>query len=470
MPAATHLTASTLSSAHPGVPFDGTRIHTMPYGDPEPNDFQRARHRHRLAGPDSQRLPAVLIRYWPARHKGPRRAVDSRIPCGLAAAGRRNPHTPRLGDLVIMNPPFTNSTGQEAASIGVPAPSFAGFSTTHDEQRAMSRSLQRIRRHLRNPAGHGNAGLASNFTDLAHAKLKPGGVLALVMPLTAVSGGAWRPTRHLLATNYRDLTVVTIAATGTTERSFSSDTDIGEALIVGVKREEPLEIDESTADVLYVNLRRRPQSLAEASEIAHAVSGSKEEPVDLFRIGDDEAGCLIRATLAASGCASVSEPGVAELMLGLERGFLRLPRLGDPQTLPIAELAKLGDRGLVHRDINGPELSGQGPRGPFDVIPHRGSTAAYPVLWSHNAKRERRLLVDPDTEGRVRPNCDAKAVRVWETATRLHFTATFASTRRAWPPVSLPSAQSEVMPGQTFALGNWRVRRQRPSGRIQLWG
>ena len=289
----------------------------------------------------------------------------------------------------------------------------------------MSRSLQRIRRHLRNPAGHGNAGLASNFTDLAHAKLKPGGVLALVMPLTAVSGGAWRPTRHLLATNYRDLTVVTIAATGTTERSFSSDTDIGEALIVGVKREEPLEIDESTADVLYVNLRRRPQSLAEASEIAHAVSGSKEEPVDLFRIGDDEAGCLIRATLAASGCASVSEPGVAELMLGLERGFLRVPRLGDPQTLPIAELAKLGDRGLVHRDINGPELSGQGPRGPFDVIPHRGSTAAYPVLWSHNAKRERRLLVDPDTEGRVRPNCDAKAVRVWETATRLHFNRDF---------------------------------------------
>ena len=35
MPAATHLTASMLSSAHPAVAFSRTRIHTMPYGDGE---------------------------------------------------------------------------------------------------------------------------------------------------------------------------------------------------------------------------------------------------------------------------------------------------------------------------------------------------------------------------------------------------------------------------------------------------
>ena len=35
--------------------------------------------------------------------------------------------------------------------------------------------------------GHGNAGLASNFMDIAHAKLKPGGILALVLP--SPSGG-----------------------------------------------------------------------------------------------------------------------------------------------------------------------------------------------------------------------------------------------------------------------------------------
>ena len=35
MPAATHLTASMLSGAHPAVTFGRTRIHTMPYGRQE---------------------------------------------------------------------------------------------------------------------------------------------------------------------------------------------------------------------------------------------------------------------------------------------------------------------------------------------------------------------------------------------------------------------------------------------------
>ena len=35
----------------------------------------------------------------------------------------------------------------------------------------------------------GNAGLASNFMDLAHNKLRDGGVLALVIPFAFVHGG-----------------------------------------------------------------------------------------------------------------------------------------------------------------------------------------------------------------------------------------------------------------------------------------
>ena len=35
---------------------------------------------------------------------------------------------------------------------------------------------------------HGNAGIASAFAALAHRKLKRGGVLALVLPLSAAAG------------------------------------------------------------------------------------------------------------------------------------------------------------------------------------------------------------------------------------------------------------------------------------------
>ena len=488
MPAATHLTASTLSSAHPGVPFDGTRIHTMPYGDPElddPSGRATAIGSLDLILSDSQ--PSL---FGTGQHviRGRGEPLTAESPAGWLRQGGeiRIPHD--SADLMIMNPPFTRPNAQEASAIGVPVPSFAGFNTSADEQRAMSAALRRIRGRLNPPAGHGNAGLASNFIDLAHAKAKPGGALALVLPIAVVSGESWRPARRLLATNYRDLTVVTIAAIGDTSRSFSSDTGIGEALVVAVKRDQPVEADESTADVLYVNLRRRPQSLVEASEIARTVHRSRDEHASLIYVGDDEIGCSIRATLANSGCAAVSEPGVAEAALALARRTLHLPRMSEAIPIPVTTFAEIGTRGLHHRDINGPEMSRQGPRGPFDVVPRRSPASAYPILWSHDARRERRLLVDPDSEGRVRPDSEAKAVRVWGTATRLHlnrdfrlnsqslaacFTQEPAIGGHAWPNFRLKNPACEqamtLWANTTLGLiGYWWMGGRQQQGRARL--
>ena len=59
---------------------------------------------------------------------------------------------------------------------------------------------------------HGNAGIASAFAALAHKKLKPGGVLALVLPISAVAGLSWQGFRKMIGCYYTDLTVLTIAA------------------------------------------------------------------------------------------------------------------------------------------------------------------------------------------------------------------------------------------------------------------
>ena len=88
---------------------------------------------------------------------------------------------------MIMNPPFTRSTNHEKAEV--PVPSFAGLGKTKEEQQAMSKRLKEVLKRLNKPVGNGNAGLASNFIDLAHVKVKPGGVLALVLPAVCVSGG-----------------------------------------------------------------------------------------------------------------------------------------------------------------------------------------------------------------------------------------------------------------------------------------
>lgn len=79
---------------------------------------------------------------------------------------------------------------------------------------------------------------------------------------------------------------------------------------------------------------------------------------------------------------------------------------------------------MLDRDISGKHPGGA-PRGPFDVVVARDQPL-YPVLWSHDAERERRMVVAPEREGLVREGRKAQAMEVWEnTASQLHFNRDF---------------------------------------------
>ena len=413
MPAATHLTASMLSSAHPGTTFGHTRVHTLPYG----KQSQEKRQAMALGALD-------LIEYDTAPSlfgTGIRVAQGTGADVEAEGVGSDLALPHKTADLAIMNPPFTRPTNHE--NTEVPVPSFAGLNKTKDEQQAMAKRLAEIRQRLTDPVGHGNAGLASNFVDLAHVKLRPGGILALVLPAACVSGGSWGDFRRLLEREYEDVAVLTVAAHGNTDRAFSADTGMAEALVVATKRHE--ENNEESEETLFVNFYHRPDSIAEAFEMARAV---RRLPAQVRQgrlcIGDSETvGTYIRAPLSQGGCASLRETTLADTALGLAKGTLRLPR-GYAAPLATTRLGDLGEKGLLHRDISGKNSNGA-PRGPFDIIPIQG-VPQYPVLWGHDAERERRFLVPPDSEGEVRPGCDDHAVRVWKaTASQLHFTLDF---------------------------------------------
>ena len=409
MPAATHLTAAILSSAHPSVTFGRTCVYTMPYGT-------------------RSELKSVAI--------GSLNLIDRVHTSTLFGTGRRvatgigevedkmdlfvMEH--ESADLVIMNPPFTRPTNHEtAAAAEVPVPSFAGFSTEKDEQKAMAGALRDIHRKNKGLVGHGNAGLASNFVDLAHVKTKPGGTMALVLPVVVVSGASWTKARKLLEAEYTEITVITIATVGSTERAFSADTGMAEALLIATRRSSNRLSD---LDTLWVNLSRRPSSAAEAVEIARAIADASGDDSGWLQVGEDRVGCFIRAPLVESGCAQTVEPDVAATAMALGGSTLCLPRI-DPVELPMTKLENLGFPGLVHRDINGRNSDGT-PRGPFDIHPlYPGQAASYPVLWSHDHSRERHVIVEPDSQGRVRTGYQKKALAVWETATRLHFNLDF---------------------------------------------
>ncbi|MYK53743.1 MAG: hypothetical protein F4032_18435 [Gemmatimonadetes bacterium] len=370
----------------------------------------------------------------------------------------------------------------------MPVPSFAGLGTSEDEQRQMSNRLKKICAGLKKRgylAGHGNAGLASNFIDLAHVKTRPGGVLALVLPAAFVSGSSWENSRRLLKSEYKDLTVLTIAAHGQTDRAFSADTGMAEALVVANKCRGG---QQGSGETLFVNLYHRPRSLAEAFEVARAVSRlSPQARQGRIYIGDRETiGTYIWAPLNEGGCASLRETTLASTAIGLATGTLQLPQ-GYSTTLPTTQLGVLGKEGLYHLDIIGGISKGV-PRGPFKKIAIQG-VPQYPMLWSHNAKQERGLVVPPDSEGEVRPGCDSRAIEVWNTtASRLHFnldfqinsqsltaclTPTEAIGGTAWPNF-IPSQDKWTLPlvlWANTALGHlafWWIGTRQQQGRARL--
>ena len=410
MPAATHLTASVLSSVHPTVTFANTSIITLPYGQ-QPDDTGRP---IALGALDliTEETTMPLFGTGQQRLRGSASGNDRCI--DILHGGF---------DLVIMNPPFTRPTNHKVANV--PVPSFAGFATEEDEQRAMSRKLKRIRRP--GMAGDGNAGLASNFMDIAHAKLKnDDGVLALVLPASFLQGGSWAGARRMLEEHYRDIAIISIAATGETDCAFSADTGMAEVLIVANRKDnDEQQVDR---DVLFVNLLHRPRSILEAVATAWTVRRLPfaRERVGPVSVGTGERlGCYIRGTLAEMGSAGLRSLETAEAAAGLARGELRLPRCSEPLPIPACRLDDLGRRGLLHRDINGTKADVA--RGPFRIIPLRpDNIPTYPALWSHEAERETQMVVCPDSVAEVRPGSRQHAVAVWRnTSSRLHFTLDF---------------------------------------------
>ena len=479
MPAATHLTASMLSSAHPGTTFGRTRVHTLPYGQ----QSQEKRHTMALGALDLIEDDAAPSLF------GTGATVAHGTGADVETEGSQDMILPReTADLVIMNPPFTRPTGQESSKVGIPVPSFAGLGKSEDEQRQMSSRLKGICAKLKKSgylAGHGNAGLASNFIDLAHAKAKSGGVLALVLPAACVSGSSWEDARRLLESEYEDLAVLTIAAHGQTDLAFSADTGMAEALVVATKCRAGRKGDGKT---LFVNLYHRPRSLSEAFEMARAVGLlSPQAQYGRICVGDRETiGTYIRAPLNQGGCASIRETTLAAAAIGLAAETLQLPQ-GYSTSLPTTQLRDLGKEGLYHIDISGNHSDGT-PRGPFEIIPIQG-VPQYPALWGHDAERERGIVVPPDSEGVVRPGCDDRAVSAWKrTASRLHFNRDFrinsqsltacltpakAIGGRAWPNF-IPEQDEWTLPLVLWAnttlglLSFWWVGTRQQQGRASL--
>ena len=387
MPSAIHITGSTLAGLRPEVEFHDSNLTTMPYG---------------------------------------RQSEDSVAIGSLELLDPNSEHSDDIPDegfdLVIMNPPFTRA-GSDWEGSGRQedyVKQFRGLSTDLEAQKAMSK---RLRRYSRGSCYHGYAGIASAFAALADKKLRPGGVLAVVLPLSSAAGISWRHFRHMLASHCMDLTVVSIAGSDNDDLSFSADTGMAECLVIAKK----LKADENPSErIHFVSLAQRPQGFADSNAIARTIIGS-----DYIRgiedgpyggtpliVGDELLGEMLTAPSYTDGDdwaeVRLTDYSLAQTAYGLVHSRLWLPSSSTNLELKVVPLNRVGKRGYYHMNIAGNVRSGPFTKGP------PSPTATYPCLWNHDAQQETRLVCAADSQLRVRQGMESKAEEVWATASRSH--------------------------------------------------
>jgi len=461
LPAAAHLTASMLAGSHPTIKYEQSSVLTVAYGKQPDGDIALGS----LNLLDAQGRLDIISNTATAK------ALEG---TGTAEKNtwRSLPHA--SFDMVIMNPPFTRATNHEGQHANVPNPMFAAFSSSKEEQTLMGKAAERL---TKGTSAHGNAGEASMFLALAESKLKPGGTLALVMPLTLLSGSSWEKSRALLYKEYSNLIVVTIASTGSKDMSFSADTGMGECLISGRRAKS----DGKRA--IFVILNKSPAypivGATAAEQVHKLIAGNnirclEDGPIggNPLKFGNDIIAQVLDAPLPESGTwnliriADLSLAQTAYQLIGKNRVWLPTMQEQDAIALSLTKIGNIGKIGTLHRDVNGKNTNGS-IRGPFELSRLQpNSVPTYPTLWAHDADRERTMTFEADHDGlpyRVtspdeQANINRKVERVWGTASHCHvnldfrfnsqstamqFTSRKTIGGRAWLSIQLPTSAHE---------------------------
>ena len=422
---AVHLTAAMLAGSHPDTPFEGECLLTMPYGK---HDYGVCLGSLDLLSEQS----SFEILQEAAHTAGGRGAEEVRDL--LSRVGHRH------FDLVIMNPPFTRHGAREGDRTLVHNPAFAAFEANEENQDLLAAHLAKL---AAGSCAHGHAGMASYFVELAHRKLAPSGTLALVLPLSSMSGSSWDGVRSLLSSEYSSLSVVTIAESGSHTRAFSADTGMAECLVVARKSRPRAGRGRRG---IFVVLTGQPKTALEGDLIADVISSAvaagnvrrlEDGPFGGTRIsiGLTHAGQMIDSPLPSEGAwqiVGISDLSLAQSAHQLSHGRLWIEGMppADVVDIPIATIADVASRVGPHDlDITGALKKGDGlPQGPFEKIDGVPRGAAYPCLWNHDSTRERHLIVPPDSHcrirqvaGRVPERLQERANARWATASRAHY-------------------------------------------------
>ena len=399
MPNATHLTAAALASIHADIKIGDTQIVTAPYGFVEDGGY---------AVGSLELLNDISLLDTEAKQIG---GEEDRV-VKLQQALQHGDF-----DIVIQNPPFTRPGSDSNTSV--PKSTFQGSDRPEDEQRAMQVAL-----HSKNTkVADGASGFASYFIDLADKKLKRGGTMGFILPLTVLGSPMTQKLRDMWATEYHNVAVITMAQAKGLDIAFSADTTMAECMVVATKGKKT----NNTGRGKFISLNHRPRSVLEALEVVNntyrldSIRRLEDEPSggDPLKVGDEILGHVLNCPLLTNRAweaVRIKEMALIQSAYRLAAGEMWLPEQVSPLEIPVCLVGDIAEVNTTHRDIHD-----KGERGAFDVEKTYTNTDLYPGLWHVNAPAQRAMMVEPDCHLIMRPNRHDKAQTILARNGRVHF-------------------------------------------------
>ena len=452
--AAIHLTAATLAAMSPSVRFEQMQLHTLRLGTDVEKD---------LRGRESKRVWLGSLDWLVAPEVQSSFSATRESVGAMSGEGSIVSRPP--ADLIISNPPYTrrgSDGGHEESLARV-------FSLPGGEIGSQEAIAKRTSQLLKGTPANQIAGHGSSFTVLADRLVNPGGRVALVLPVTALSGESWRDIRLMLASKY-DVEFV-VSSHDPDRRSMSYDTSIAEVLLVARRLREG---EDAPGRGVFVNLWRAPGRETDSLALVSAVNAVASSPVlqsdgppvggSPLMVGGELWGEMVEGPVGAEPwkAARWRRALTGQLAAALERGALwnedgtRLAA-----RLPVAPMAEVCNVGPEHKRI-------RGPTGAFEAHHGWNDQAQFPAIWKQQSSVHQGMLVEPNAwlvpkpdreyeplwaqSGTLQMTCDVRynSQRIMTTRTNVR-----ALGVRAWHTMNVHDDDPVVRSRREIALALW---------------
>ena len=402
-PHATHLTFTAMASTHPTTILGQTRVITALYGKRDGGEF--------LTG--SLELLNTQQLYLPTLGTMAEQIIGD---ADIATVDYKLEFPDGEMDIVIINPPFARSADNNS-NKGKSA--FKAKNRSKEDEKLLRAALKKKSPRIAN----GNNGLGSWFVDMVDRKLKTGGTMGFILLSTTLMGSSTKKLRQMLAEEYHDVIVVTIAQKSGYDSAFSHDTSMRECIVVATKGVGP-----NTGRAKFVCLTERPDSLLSAQTLANMIRRQSvhrrledlPHGGDALCVGEDVAGYVLDAPIDEHewAASNIREFSLVQMGSHLRDGMLHFPRQLDGLELPMCQIQDIAEINVNTKDIKDVKNN----RGAFEV--HEGaptSHTTYPTLWKVKRELQRAMQTSVNAHARIVAGKEEKARDILARNSRTHY-------------------------------------------------